>query len=103
MVRSSAAMVARSAGFAVSLVAAIVSSRARDIRSLTDFITPSACDTSAEAALMFDDQAVMLAGVVPIVAIRRAATGTSDIQLGRAQVCTTVTNAHLVSHPPRKQ
>src|SRR3546814_20214482 len=70
-------MVARSAGSAVSLVAAIVSSRARDIRSITDFITSSACDTSAEAALTIDDQAVILACFVQIVAHRRAPQGSS--------------------------
>ena len=73
-------MVARSAGFVVSLAAESVSSRARVIRLLTDFITPSACETSASAAFTLADQAVMLACVVPIVAIRRAATGSSDMR-----------------------
>ena len=81
--KAMAAIVARSAGLVVSFAAATVSSRARVIRLLTDFSAASACDTSAVAVLILLFHAVRLDCAVPIVAIRRADTGSSDMRCSR--------------------
>src|SRR3546814_5946886 len=89
-----------SASFSVPLAADSVSSRARFSRLLVDCSTPSACATSACAEAIFVCQASALACALPIVAMRRHDTASSDARWSRLPLDTWTCSLSIRSARP---